>query len=417
MNLNIIKINKFITFLLLFYYQFSNYTNSGLGIWNPSVLMSTLIVGLLIIHIIVTVFLYNKNTLPLKYLVLFLLPYAALMGMMNGADRSAMVFDLNIGCLLLLGICLTGFEDKEILKLLIILAVPSCLLSVFELSRTDASTINTLVATREGLWEQPVFFCATFFWLMVALLISSFIFKRNYFLAILCVILNAAINLISTKRLFIVEIAWMLLVLMFVLTRINGRAKNLLPLIIALAFVIGFSSYFLSRSSIDVNMWSEKQTSRFEEDDLESSGFIRFRESQRAFAKSPVVITMIGHGFGVPHHGISDFSNTHSLHIGITNIIYQFGLWLVIPYLIMLFRTLKEWRNVRWMYNIDKWRLVSLLVVIVQTPVFFFVGNYWTITPSVTFFWYFLCRSLITKKDNNDWENEKLFFKPAKATR
>lgn len=407
MSLNIKQINKYITYILLFYYQFCNYTGSGVGIWSPSVFVHSVFLGVLILHSIATVFICDKNTLSIKYLVLFLLPYAVLLGMLNGAVRSNTMFGLTIGCLLLLGTCLTAYDDNEILKFIMFLAIPSCLLSLFELSRFDASDVARLVVVRGELWLHPIFYCASFFWLVNVLVISSFVNKNKYWLAALCFIISFILNLIATKRLFIVETAWIVIILLYYLPRIRGRAKNVVPFIIFIVIITGALYYYSGTSSINMSELAESQTSRFEEEDIEATGFVRFRESGHAFAISSPFSIIMGHGFGVPHHGLSTTSDNHSLHIGITNLIYQFGLFLVIPYLILLFRSLRGLRNIKSLYGNDRWRLISILVVLSQIPSFLFVASFWTPTPTTTFFWYFLCRSVMTKK-SNILENEKI---------
>ena len=116
---------------------------------------------------------------------------------------------------------------------------------------------------------------------MVAASIMSII---NY--SIRPIIISFILNLIATKRLFIVETAWIVIILLYYLPRIRGRAKNVVPFIIFIVIITGALYYYSGTSSINMSELAESQTSRFEEEDIEATGFVRFRESGHAFAIS-----------------------------------------------------------------------------------------------------------------------------------
>ena len=90
------------------------------------------------------------------------------------------------------------------------------------------------------------------------------------------------------------------------------------------------------------------------------------------------------------YHGLGKEDLGTALHIGVTNLILKFGFFIVIVYLILLIRALRNVKYIPWLYVNNKWKLVALLVVLVQTPSFLFLANFWAETPSTCFFWYFL---------------------------
>lgn len=288
---------------------------------------------------------------------------------------------------------MADYDDNYVFKFIILVTIASLVISVYEILHFDTSSTAALVANRGLLWETALFSCGGFFWMYPLLLLYVVIFKKHYAIAIICFVIYATIEIISTKRLFIVETAWIMVLVAYYYFKIGQIKQTRSIIIVFLALIVVFA-YIFRNSQIDFAELFESQQARFDEDQIETNGFVRFTESKTVLGNSSPISLFLGHGFGVP---ISSYNKVATLHVGIANMIYLFGIWMVVPLIMLFFKSLSKITKIKTLYDRDKWRLLCMLVCAVHAPIFLFVGNFWVPDPSTTLFWYCLFRSLFTK--------------------
>ena len=203
------------------------------------------------------------------------------------------------------------------------------------------------------------------------------------------------VNLMATKRLFVVQSAWILAILMlfFYMTK-QRKEMKILILIIPIVLLLGLVAF--SYFDLDYHVFLEALEERSSSDNVEDSGFERFRESESYLNGASFFDLIMGKGFGVEHGGLG--YDTTDLHIGFTNLILKYGIWMLILFVPLAIKSFFSIFKMRDYYQKDPWRVVCMLVSIVNVPMFCTVANFYTLSPNTAFFWYCLIRSTYSPK-------------------
>lgn len=388
MTASVKRINDHLTFLLLVVFQFWLYLQDGEDAIIPHVII-LLFELLLFVNSTLTIMIHGKKVFFSLYFLLLIL-IAFVLGTINYHGEIVDVgrnSDFIICLLALNGILLINKDKHFIISLIKTIAIISCIITLYELINFDFSQLGVLVVDRSALWNVRLYKCGTFFWFVPYLLIYAIVYKDGVVIAIVAWIFAMIINSIATKRMFWVETFWGIFVVFLFLIKIRQFKQVKMIVAVAVVALIGVT-YLLTVDVIELDALFEAQQERMTGDQIEATGFSRFRETEKYFSMTSPVDWIIGKGLGVAHHGLGG-PNT-ALHIGITNIILKFGLFLLIPYLILLLKTLRGYKHIRVLRSKNDWKAFSILCVIANTPLFLLVSNFWAMTPVVTFFWYFL---------------------------
>lgn len=399
----LVKSNRFLTYINIIIFQFWLYLSAE----GKSILPHFLMLSIEVVFILNTLLtLYIKKNRKFNKLTIYLLVltfFAYVLGLQYfsrqivDVDRNT---DLLICFMLINGPLLVSEKEENIIKFLNILLISSCVISLYELMHFDISSLRTIVIDRSALWELKVFYCTPLFWFIPFYIIYAFVYKKSYLLAILAWTIALLLNAIATKREFLVESAWLIVVLFFFFYR-TKQLSNIKSILIII--IIAFAGLYSIQSFTHFNISAlfQLQIDRLSSDEVESNGFIRFQEFINYFGSSNFINWIFGKGLGIPHNGLGFLPNT-ALHIGFFNYIFKFGIFLSLPYLYYLFKSLHNIKHLESIYLTDKWRVVCVLSVLWSAPSFFLVSNFWALIPSVCFFWYFLLRSTTAKCTSNN---------------
>lgn len=385
------NLHKNLTFFLLLYFQINLYLNFEGAIWTIPSSLNKLFFALFLINTMVSVFRYRwgHRNLLIYFVVISL--FAMMLGLFNSVgvhENSNPYNDLVVCFLMVNSFILQEYDEKDIINFIKISIILSCIITIYELIIFDVSSIAVLISSR-NLWDIALFYCGVFFWCVPFLVLYSVVYNKLYAYAIIPFILALIINLISTKRGFVMEMIWLGVILLYFLKKLGKIrivGQVLLVILASIIAIVGIIRF----TQLDLNSLFEALKQRFDKEIVEDNGFVRFRESEIYFDSANLFDIVFGRGIGVQHHGLGKDDLGTALHIGVTNLIFKFGFFIVIVYLILLIRALRNVRYIPWLYVNNKWKLVALLVVLVQTPSFLFLANFWAVTPSTCFFWYFL---------------------------
>lgn len=292
---------------------------------------------------------------------------------------------------------LTSCEPKRIIYFLKIVVISSVIIFIKDLLSIGSFDLIGILS-RSYLWSEKFFFTGYLFWCSTFLIIFAFIFNKNYFFAFCSWGCAFILNMLALKRQFLVESLWLFIVLLFLFFK-TGQYRLIKKFCVS--FFVGISIFFAviySFFDIDLNILLNAQESRMSNDDIQSTGFVRFEESLTYFKSIDVADVFLGHGLGVPHHGLGIDKPNSALHIGVTNYINKFGVFLVFIYLYYLCRSIKLLPNINNYNKNDKWRTVCIMFNVCNAPSFLFLSNCWVVGPVVCFFWY----SLIVATENNN---------------
>lgn len=327
---------------------------------------------------------------------LILIVFAFINGMLHGGGNGniSLTMDFLTCLMIVIGVLLVDVDEKKITKFVLYTAICAIVFSLYDLAHFDASMLATLISMRAQLWGESIFFTATLFWFLWFLIIYAFVYKKYYWIAIISWLIFFVIEMIATKRIFIVQTGWTIVILLLFFHKTHQKkAFKSLIWVAVLAFV--GVSLVISKSDIDFSSLFEAQENRMSSVEIEDTGFLRFRESSNYLSRASVIDIFMGKGLATKHFGHPGNQTLTALHIGVTNILFKFGFWMLIPYIIFLYRMLGNIKRIRYLYLNDKFGLTCLLTALVQAPVFLLVGNYWSLSPALAFFWFCLLRSTV----------------------
>lgn len=380
-----------VLFLFLFFFQFFLYfsggreTESQIPQW-----VSLPVESAFLVYITYLCFTRRFRFSGMVYYILALTIMATLIGYSN---KGSVSINLLTSYMILVGCIMTLISEEKIFKYIFLLSIIGIIIVLKEFIFYDASQAAVVLVDRVLIHDIPLFKSISLLWMFTLLIIISFVFKKYFLLAGIVWTLNMIVNLMATKRLFVVQTAWILVILLlfFYITKQSKQMKVLLIIIpvVLLLGVVAFSFF-----DLDYHVFIEALEERSSADNVEDTGFIRFRESANYFKTASFSDIIMGKGFGVIHHGLGE--NNTDLHIGFTNLILKHGIWMLflfIPLVLKSFLSIFKMRNY---YYSDPWRVVCILVTLVNVPMFCTVANFYTLSPNTALFWYCLIRSTYT---------------------
>lgn len=404
-------ISNNIIFLCLFVFVFAFYSNGGGSFKIPHLLLLLAEV----VFLLNTFALLGKNiqngkkssSIIIYLIIVVIMSYCIGLMNYNGQERDVdNNTDLMICFIAINGFILLRYDKESILKFVILTAISTIFVTLLELSRIDLlDVLPSILVDRSSLWNNCFPFVASFFWYVQFLLVYSVVLKKNYGIALFAFGLFALLNLLATKRQFMVETAWLLCLILYYLykTKCIKEFRNIIIILLAALFIFLIVGKVLN---LDISFLFEATQSRFDKDDVETSGFVRFVESEVYFDSASFIDVIFGRGLGVPHHGLEG-PNT-ALHIGITNLILKFGLFVAPLFVILVLKLLPKLLKIEKYAKTDPWLVVCLLSAFATIPSFFFLANCWTFTPGISFFVYTLMYSYYNGSKHNYQKNQKI---------
>lgn len=384
-----------ILFALLLFFQFFIYLSGGHE--TESVIpqwVSLPIEMTFLMYVLYLCFSRRSRFSIMTYYILGLTALAAYMGYMNGGS---ITINMLTSFMIITGCLMTQISEEKIFKFLFVISIVGVAFVIKEFVFYDPEQTASVLLERGMIHDIPLFQSITLLWTFTLLLIISFVYKKYFLLAGVVWALCMVVNLMATKRLFVVQSAGILAILLFFFYMTKQR-KEMKVMIILLPVMILIGISVFSYMDLDYNELLEALKERSTEDAVEDTGFARFRESENYLHGASIIDIVMGKGFGVVHGGLG--RETTDLHIGITNLILKYGIWMVPLFVILALRCIFSIPKLRYFYETDRWRVVCILVTLVNVPQFCTVANFFTLSPNTTFFWYCLIRSTYTPKKN-----------------
>lgn len=384
-----------ILFLFLFFFQFFIYLSGGHETESQIPRWVSLPIELaFLVYVTYLSFTRKFRFSRMVYYILVLTIMAALIGFVNGGS---IAINLLTSYMILAGCIMTQIPEEKIFRFIFLISLVGIFFVLKEFYYYDPSQAAEVLMERGLIHDIPLFQSISILWMFTLLIMISFVYKKQFLLAGVVWALNMVVNLMATKRLFVVQTAWILAVLMLFFTVTKQRKEmKVLVILIPIVLLLGIAAF--SYFDLDYQVFIESLEERSNADNIESSGFARFRESENYFNSASIIDIIMGKGLGVIHHGLGE-DNT-DLHIGITNLILKYGIWMFPLFISLVIRSLVSVLKMRNYYRDDPWRVVCILVSIVNIPMFCTVANFYTLNPNTAFFWYCLIRSTYSPKKN-----------------
>ncbi len=380
-------------FALLVFFQFFLYLSGGRE--TESLIPQWVSFPIEMVFLVYVVYLCFKcrfRFTSMSFYILGLTLMATFIGYFNGGS---VAINMLTSFMIIAGCIMTQIPEEKIFKFLFIISIVGIIFVLKEFIYYDPSQAATVLLERSLIHEIPLFQSITLLWMFSLLIFIAFVYKKHFLLAGVVWALNMIVNLMATKRLFVVQSAWILAILMlfFYMTK-QRKEMKILILIIPIVLLLGLVAF--SYFDLDYHVFLEALEERSSSDNVEDSGFERFRESESYLNGASFFDLIMGKGFGVEHGGLG--YDTTDLHIGFTNLILKYGIWMLILFVPLAIKSFFSIFKMRDYYQKDPWRVVCMLVSIVNVPMFCTVANFYTLSPNTAFFWYCLIRSTYSPK-------------------
>lgn len=256
---------------------------------------------------------------------------------------------------------------------------------LWQLSKANLD-IGTIL-NRGYAWTE-IFAYATLSTIWPICLFSSYLERKQLWVAILITLMAVIVNAISLKRAIFVEVGVAVAIIGWISykTKDVKTFKYIMWIGIPLAMV---STYYILNSSVgsEVTQVSDAISNRFSDTSDEIRTFDRFVESKEYFTQEANIIDIIlGKGFMSAHHITTDES--YFLHIGWTNFIFKGGIILLFMILAMEFRA---WRIFLHPSKYDKDTVFAAMYSVLSFFLLFF-GSSMSFSPRLFFIFYCLMR-------------------------
>ena len=393
--LGISAIMLVVLFLFNFFTMWTNMAENGLVGDMPAIVYYPLYLSLFG-GTLYSLFVYKHTLQNIAIYMLFITAVAFVMGHLNGGGwgNTNYTQELCVCFLIIYSVLLVDTREEHVVKFIVYTAVASITIAVYNLATFDTSSLFALIVQRGELWNSEIFYAAAPFWFVTFFFIYSCVTRKYYWLSVSSFLVYFVLQMIATKRTFIVESLWMFVILLIFFI-VTGPKKGVRSFLWGIAIAVVVMFFYIGHTDIDFSAIFESQANRLSESGMEDTGIVRFQESGRYYESASPFDIVMGKGLAVPHGGHPKNKMLCSLHIGINNIVLKFGLWLLIPYLLWLIRSLRKVGKIKQLYEQDPFGLACLLTVVVKTPIFFLIGNFWVPSPQTLFFWFCLFRSLV----------------------
>jgi len=382
-----------ILFALFLFFQFFLYLSGGRE--TESSIPQWVSLPIEMAFLVYVVYLCFKSRFRFTAMAFYMLALTVMATFVGYSNGGSVAINMLTSFMIITGCLMNQISEEKIFKFLFIISVAGIFFVLKEFVFYDPAQAATVLLERGLIHEIPLFQSITLLWMFTLLIFIAFVYKKHFLLAGIVWALNMIVNLMATKRLFVVQTAWILVILMlfFHMTKQRKEMKVLL-IIIPIALLLGVAAF--SYFDLDYHVFIDALEERSSAANVEDSGFVRFRESESYLSGASSFDILMGKGFGVVHRGLG--FDTTDLHIGFTNLILKYGIWMLLLFIPLVIKSFFSVFKMRDYYRKDPWRVVCLLVTMVNVPMFCTVANFFTLSPSTAFFWYCLIRSTYSPK-------------------